>query len=281
MLRNILVRSPYVGMGGEAHFFGDEPRLRMWQDHSMRARIREIGGLATDEAASRVVEHVFSRQGENFWGRIAANADRAAFLQAVLASDRTERSFLDLALAFHASGKRIRGEKTPANLYSVPILMEWFPNAKIVHTFRDPRAVFVSQHKKYDDRRLWGPLSGLRRLGVAFDLYMSLRIMMAWLNAVRLHRAYARRYPGRYYLSSYERLVQDPQGSVAAICAFLDLDLTAEMLDARTTNSSFSPGGSGFDTSAVDRWRSILHPVLRRWFSFWCQPFFEQFGYEP
>ncbi len=48
------------------------------------------------------------------------------------------------------------GEKTPTHYKYVPTLLEWYPEAKIIHTFRDPRAILVSQLKKMQKKEKRG-----------------------------------------------------------------------------------------------------------------------------
>lgn len=282
LTRNILNRSPHIGLGGESHFFADEPRLRRWRDQSVRRQFG-IRGRLTPEDASRVIAWIYRDPRQDFWGRIALAVDPDDLRAALLATDGTERSVLDLAYAIHAHGRPIRGEKTPAHLYSVPTLLEWFPDTRIIHAFRDPRAIFVSQQRKYDDRGLWGPFAALRRAGLVFDLYASLRIILAWRHAVHLHHRYRRDHAGRYALSRYEQLIADPRRSVERLCAFVGVAFSESMLEQQSINSSFEGPSrhQGFDATAVDRWRTRLHPLLRRWFALWCGRSLAALGYEP
>jgi hypothetical protein len=47
----------------------------------------------------------------------------------------------------------ILGKKTPTHYYYVSTLVEWFPEAKIIHTFRDQRAILVSTIKKVQKKK--------------------------------------------------------------------------------------------------------------------------------
>jgi hypothetical protein len=281
LLRNILNGSNQVGLGGESHFLGDPSRLRpprggFWDE------LGTIGDISTDSGVARIVDHIFSRKGDNFWGRLARGADRNEFLAELLASDRSPRSLLDLAYAFHAQGKPIRGEKTPEHVHSVPVLFEWFPDAKVIHTFRDPRAIYVSQMRKQRAGRVAG-FGGHRPFRLALELYSSLRLIVAWRKVVRLHRWYSKAYPGLYYLCRYEDLVAEPKASLQRISQFLGIAFSEVMLDQKSVNSSFVSRGKveGFEAEAIDRWRSHLHPVIRHWFGLWCKAQLVRFGYEP
>lgn len=271
-------------MGSESHFFRDLPRLVQTRP-SFRQQLASVGDLSTEHGAQQVVDYIFSVTDHHyyFWNLHAKQVDREEFLHKFLQTDRSERALFDLVLAVHANGKPIRGEKTPAHIYFVPKLLEWFSNTKVIHTFRDPRAIYVSSKKKSEKKRLSRRSTALRRLGVVFELYASLHLILTWLQVARLHRRYQQQYPNNYCLSRYEDLVVKPEASLQRLCNFLDIEFTAAMLEQTVVNSSYVPKGqvTGFDASAVDRWRNHLHPVINRWFLLWCRKHLLEFGYQP
>ncbi len=264
-------------------FFGDTRRLGLIQREGYRHKFARVGNLATDQGVRGVVAYIYGIRQNNFWSKIARQLDREEFTRRLLATDRTERALLDLAMSIYAGSKPIRGEKTPAHIYAVPTLLEWFPQARIIHTFRDPRAVYISNKRKYEKREL-SQLSVLaRRTKLMFEFYSSLDVMLDWFRVIRLHHEYERRYAGRYYLSKYEDLILDPRGTLHRLCDFLGIDFVEEMMQQTMPNSSFAPRNqvSGFDTSAIDRWRQYLHPVINEWFVIWCNRRLSEFGYRP
>jgi hypothetical protein len=282
LTRNILNCSEHVGIAGESQFLGDTRRLGLARRPGYREIFARVGDITTTDGARRVVDYIFSVQQNNFWGKIARNGDRERFLGQLLASDRSDPALLSIAMSVFANGKPIHGEKTPAHIYYVPTLIEWFANAKVIQTFRDPRAVYVSNKKKYEKRKL--PLHSAisRKSGLPFELYASLDVMLNWLRVIRLHRSYQQRYPDQYYLSRYEDLVRDPTGSLQKLCGFLEIEYTEAMLQQAVPNSSYFPRWQvqGFDTSAIDRWRSHLHPTINRWFVLWCKKDLLAFDYQ-
>lgn len=282
LTRNILNCSDDVGIGGESRFLVDSRRLGFQIRRGFRYEVRAVGEISTDVGAKKVVDYIYGIQENNFWGKIAKNVDREEFLCRLLESDRSERSLMDLAMAFHAKGKPVRGEKTPAHIYSVPTLVEWFPNAKIIHTFRDPRAIHVSQKKKPRNREMSRFKAFFQQFGLIFELYSSIHVISTWLHAIRLHYRYQQLYPNNYYLCKYEDLITNPDASLRKLCDFLGIDFIDTMLQQTIVNSSFVPRNKvqGFDTQAIDRWRKHLHPLINKWFVLWCKKQLLEFGYQ-
>lgn len=285
LTRHILNSSDCIGMGGESHYLIDSATLGIQSRPSMRKQLTRVGNLATDEGARKVVDHLFTIRERRFmfWNFSAKHVDREAFLRRLLAIDpvERERGLFALAMDVHAAGRPVRGEKTPAHVFFVPQLLEWFPNAKIIHTFRDPRAIYASRKKKAESAGRRPGKAGLRRLGVAFQLVSSLHVIANWRRIEKHHQRYQEQFPGRYTLLKYEDLVLEPQATLERLCHFLDIPLTEPMLQQTVINSSFLPdGAAGFDSGAITRWRKHMDPLLQRWFKFWLGPQLRKYGYE-
>ena len=286
LTRDILNCSKEIGLAGEAQYFKRRPHWSFRNDHGYRQIFAKMGDISTENGAEKVVEYIFSEQEKpsRFWYFSQKSFNREDFLRRFLETDRSERAFFDLALVLHANGKPIRGEKTPANIYFVPKLLEWFPNTKIIHTFRDPRAIYASRMKKKEKYTL--PLFNrmIRKTGIIFELYSSSITILGWQQAIQFHRRYKACYSGRYYLSKYEDLIRDPETALRNVCNFLEVDFIEEMLQPTVVNSSFVPKGQspiGFDVSAIDRWRKHVHPLIYKWITLCCKKQLLEFGYRP
>jgi hypothetical protein len=230
----------------------------------------------------RLVDGIWGLTGKNFWARLASRTDRDQFLADLHASDRSDRAVFEIALIHSGRGRRIRGEKTPHHIHAVPTLLEWFPDARVIHTFRDPRAIYASLRRKEDPGRL-GLLGRIaRRLGPAFDLYATINMAQSWRRMATLHRRYAAQYPDRYRLIRFEDLTTNPEAIVRELCAFLQIDFRQEMLEQAVHNSSYlaKGSGSGIDPKTIDRWREQLHPFTARWLGFLCGRALREFGYD-
>lgn len=284
LLRSLLNCSQDVSISmGESHYLGGPRLFGLFARSGSLHRLATIGDLATDDGAVRIVDHLYTRPQNNFWGPIARSMDRETFQARLLASDRRERELFKLAMICGAKGKPLGGEKTPDHIYAAPTLLEWFPGAHIVHTLRDPRAVYVSNKRKYEQRRMTQRRTLAQKAGLLFELYSSLETIVAWRRITRLHAQYRERYAGHYHLSRYEDLITAPAEHLQQLCERLGVRYTDTMLQQTFTNSSFVPRNQvhGFDMSALDRWRKHLHPAINRWFVMWCRRSLLEFGYQP
>lgn len=279
LLRRTLNSSNDIAICDETHFLG-----RGFLQQGYRYKFREIGDLSTDEGLRKVVNHIYEHPPRNFWRWIRKNVDQAEFTDKLLASDRSDQALFDVVMTYFADGKPILGEKTPAHIYHVPTLLEWYPQAKVIHTLRDPRAIFVSeQRKKSDQDGIAQHYRLFRRVPILLDIYLSLHILITWLRVVRLHKRYQTRYPNRYFLSRYEDLVSDPETHLRQLCQFLEIEFSPAMLQQEVVNTWFSAKNGqpkeGFDASAIERWRKYLNPMVNRWFILGCRKYLLEFGY--
>jgi Sulfotransferase family len=283
LTRGMLNASPLIWVAGESHYFDAPIWLGTRRRPGFRRRVHRAGDLRTDEGIGRVVDMIWRLEGKSFWARLNETVDRGRFEADLRASERTDRALLDLAMGAFARGRRIRGEKTPEHIHAVPTLLDWFPNARVVHTFRDPRAVYVSLRRKEVPARLGGLGRLARRLGPIFDGYAISNLVKSWRTVAALHRRYETQYPGRYLLIRFEELVAEPRSTVERLCDFLGIDFSEEMLEQVVHNSSYLPRGAtaGIDRRAVDRWRAHLSPAAERWFARLCGRAMATFGYEP
>jgi hypothetical protein len=250
-----------------------------------RRTFSKIGDISTESGAREVVDYIYHGiQERSHWDWIRLHVEEERFLQSLLKSDRTDRALFDLVMAFYAGGKPVRGEKTPAHIYYVPTLLEWFPQAKVVHMLRDPRAVFVSKRLRIA-RKKWDAFHYrlVRGTNPTLNLYLGLDTANSWLGCVRRHYQYQQAYPRNYYLLRFEDLIAAPRTSLTKLCDFLDIDFAEAMLRQRVVNSSFGTPDSwpeGFDVSANERWRSHIPPSIDRWLVVRCKRHLLQFGYQ-
>jgi hypothetical protein len=266
LTRRVLDRHSRIGIATENHYLG---HLLAWE--GARVYFRRVGDLHDDDAVRRLVELIYSgelqrrsrlRELSPYWRWLTKRVPRADIEAYLLASDRTERGVFEAFLRIYADrrGKAIIGEKTPAHLAYVETLLEWFPNARVVHCLRDPRGVYVSELRRRRDQAVGVPYAQLRRIPALLERFVLLEVAWAWASAVNRHRDLRRHYPDRYRLLRFEDLVADPDTTLAGLCAFLGVAPEPRMLQQRVTSRGARVGEAGFDSGAAERWRDRIDP---------------------
>lgn len=294
LLRQILNKSAQVCVAPETHFL-----RRLCRTYANQTRNR-FGDLSQEHNVRKLVAYLYANHAfkVSYWQWLKRNVPQKEFTQRVLATDRSERALFELMMRVYAERTKpnaptnlILGEKTPTHLYSVPMLLQWFPHAQIVHTMRDPRAIIVSKLRKVN--RNTSRAGFLKRLGHAPQRVLSpianpfevMHTSTTWMNAARLHKEYARDYPNNYRLLRFEDLVGDTQAALARIFAFLDIEFSPVLLDEiQVVASSFQAwhrGANGIDQSSLERWKQHSHPLINMGFAMLGRAQLEQFGYAP
>ena len=108
-------------------------------------------------------------------------------------------------------GKRLFGEKTPADTHCMPQIEAYLPESRFIHIVRDPRDVVLS----------------LRRTTAGRSVE---RTAQVWVDMVSAARASAISVT-HYHEIRYEDLVLEPEAQLRKVCDFLELDYASQMLD--------------------------------------------------
>jgi sulfotransferase family protein len=152
----------------------------------------------------------------------------AAVVDAIATAPPTLGSALGTVLQAYARrfGKPRWGDRRPAHLRHLPMILRLFPDAQIVDLIRDGRDCVASRRGE----------AGLDEL------------IGAWARAADDSRRAARTYgPDVYHQVRYEDLVADPPARLREICGFLDEDYHPAM----------APAGKAH-TERVGGWRRRL-----------------------
>jgi hypothetical protein len=305
LLRNSLNCAGDVWICGETHFFVPPRTIRCLIDYLFKRpgkkklenelpftrrrpslgswlTFERKGGLTTDKGCEKVVNYIYSNPPNLIWRWIAENIDKELFLRKLKDSDRSFRSFFDLLMTSIAGGKSIRGEKTPLHIYYVPILLEWFPEAKIIHILRDLRAVFVSQKaKKLKQHSSLLRHKVIKQFPLINEIYYGINVTINWMRIVQLHKQYQQIFPDNYYFCQFETLLNNPAEQLKKICSFLNIRYNESMLEQSLQNTYLlqKHQAAGFDKHAVDRWKNHLHPLTNKWLTHWSKKHLIELGY--
>jgi hypothetical protein len=238
LMRTILNCSPDVAVCDETHF------LKHWVGYrGYQRELKKTGDITTDTGINKIVNYIYqirdnAFRGMNFWKWIHRNIPQEMFLQKLLDSNRNEHAILDVVMNLFANGKPIQGDKTPAHIHSVPTLLKWYPRAKIIHMFRDPRAIFVSEKRRQKIEYTTLPYRVMGKFDFLLNFFLSTFISITWLRISKLHLMYKKKYADQYRLYRYEDLLNRSEIVIKDICKWINIDFDDKFLNQTFQNSS-------------------------------------------
>ena len=285
LMRMVLLKHSRVAIADENHFLGHP---WPWLDGSWSPG--RVGPLATDADVRRLVDRIYSegfqrgtwfRGQSNLWRWTARRVPRDDLERRLLAGERSPRGVFRVLMEAYADSRRraVIGEKTPAHFRHAGTLLDWFPDARVIHMIRDPRAVYTSELKRRTAIPDTLPYRLLARVPPALRAMVLVQVARTWAEAVNHHRRNARRHPDRYRLVRFEDLVREPEAEVAAVCRFLGVAFEPAMLQQKVVSKGDRIGEVGFDAGAADRWQQAITPRDRRWLERFLGRRIDELGY--
>lgn len=164
-------------------------------------------------------------------------------------------------------GKKRWGDKTPYYVMHLPKLLEWFPDAQIVHLIRDGRDVALSLFGRQHD----------------FSVYNAYFAAEYWESYVEKGRALGRQLAPHQYLElRYEDFLAQPEDSMKVICSFLGEEYSASLFEVTPVEV---PGKTPLvhqplQADNAGKWRSKMTPFQIRAFEGVAGKTLRECGYE-
>jgi hypothetical protein len=164
-------------------------------------------------------------------------------------------------------------EKTPANRNYIRSILARFPQAKLLVTMRDPRAILAAQIALEKTRKT-----------KRFSAYY---VIAHWLVAAKLAR---RIRDGEITgcIVPFEELVRDPAAVMQNVCSYLEIAFDPEIVLKPTKvgqlwsgNSAAAVNFSAISAEPATRWERELSPDEIGWVEWHCANLMSDFGYEP
>jgi hypothetical protein len=287
---NLIAMGPGILRLAESRFLG-YPRQKDFR-YFLRT---QVGDVSEDENVDRLVRLCFSRRpvpglGGVLWKWVGIElADNPALQQAIARKIKnSDRSLGTIARIMIEELTRFSGSnracvKFPVDVRHIPELMDWFPDGKVVHITRDPRALAMS---KSNDPSGTAPL-------VQKYPYLSWPIRKAALAMVISNYRLSAKMHGRlkdepnYRLFRYEDLLADPEKTLRELCEFIGTEFLEDMLEPQKGEHEHQPSSltgkqqKAFDPEAAIRWRGVISPLDNVLLAWATHSSMRQLGYDP
>jgi len=285
MLSNLINRHSNIDILGEVHLI--EP---FWiHNDFVRTVKNKIGNLQSDENIYKLVNMMSSgKLFGPFWESFDLN--RKNLIDKILRSDRSLKSIFTALLSENmiTNGKTRCGAKFPVHFSYINILLNWFPNCKIIHMVRDVRGIYSSQANKYLIRsghakssdRIRDNVIGKSANKMLIKLKMLLFICIQFPWASKTHTRFCK-LPN-YKLLRYEDLIANPDTTLKELCGFLGIEFKNDMLYPRVINSSFVKAygtEKGFNIEMIDKWKDYVSPLTEKILIMITRSSMKRFGY--
>jgi hypothetical protein len=201
--------------------------------------------------------------------------ERATFDPAKIDNDLLALMAETYAATLGISVDRIKRwvEKTPANRDYIAEILSRFPQAKILVTMRDPRAVLAAQIAITE-----------KRARKDFSIYY---VIAHWRVAAKLAKRVLNGEIGGLVVP-YEKLAADPSTTMKKVCDYLEIAFDPAIVLNPTKvgvgwsgNSAAQTNFSQISAEPVGRWRRALSEDEIGWVEWHCRDLMPEFGYEP
>ena len=273
MLKTMLSASPELD-------FVDEMRFLMpaWLHRDLVSTIdAQLGGIEKVRSGDELAALLYSGKPTGwFWSEVDSQLDRGMLVDELGPPPYDLGSLFRAIMVVHARmrDKRGIGAKFPVHYSYTERLADWFPECKLIHTTRHPKAVYLSQARKHEKSKR--NFLGRRWSRVQQFAHISIQTM----GTARLHARLAG--SANYMLIRYEDIVREPRAAIEGLCRFLDVNFIPDMLMPNQYGSSFSEIGHarGIESSSLDKWRSQLSAVENRLFDLLHRGSLSRLGYD-
>lgn len=244
---------------GESHFFIPLYRnAAQYGDLSQAGNVRNV--LRAMEARSAAFLHT-DLHGLKF--------DVDTLTAALVAEGhRTMRDIITALFEKNAAGegKPRWGDKTPYYVQHIPKLLEWWPNAQIIHIIRDGRDVALSMFGRRHD----------------FRAYNTYHVAKQWQQYVETGHAQGQPLPASQYLElRYEDMISDQKAALQKICSFLDEAYSDDLLEYKKSGEAGKTPllQKPVQKSNQDKWKHDMTPWQIRVFESATADTLKKFGY--
>jgi hypothetical protein len=257
-----------------------DPRfLSDWRHKDFRYFLKAyVGDLGNNKNIDKMVELCFAKKelpglNSTFWRfKDIHVADRPELRKEISRRiKQSDKSLGAIARVFIEEITRFSGcdracVKFPVDAGHIPELVKWFPDCKVMHITRDPRAVAMS--KTNDPSGTAVRVLHHPRLAWVIRKLSIWSVVAQYRHTARIHCRF--RHLSNYMLFRYEDLLADPEKTLKKLCEFIDVEFSEDLLHPEAGRHEHQPSSltgkqnKAFDPSAAVRWQKVI-PAIDKW----------------
>jgi hypothetical protein len=255
----------------------------------------KVGNLLVDENVDKMVELCFAKENvpgldSVFWKFVNIEAAENPELKREISRriKKSDRSLGAIARILIEEITRFSGckracVKFPVDVGHVPELLAWFPDCKIIHITRDPRALAMSKSNDPSGTAL--KVMEHPRLAWFIRKAALWRVVMQYRLTSRVHSQF--KDLSNYRLFRYEDLLADTERILKQLCDFIEVDFTEDMLEPQKGRHEHQPSSltgkqqKAFDPDAVHRWKTVISPIDNFIIVCLTKSSMKELGYDP
>ena len=285
MWANIIAKNPKILRIGEIYFIA--PLKNDFKYFCSKF----IGDLSEDKNIEKMINLIFQNNGgvklagsfcSTLVRRVNSPYLKERLYKRIYESDRSLEAIFCALIEEITIFKGFRRccVKFPVEFNQISELLKWYPECKIIHITRDPRATCVSRinypggrHKKIIKQY---PASGpiTRKLHLIY-------VSMEYILTSFIHLQYASHQ--NYKLFRYEDLLVNPQKTIKELCGFADLEYHPNMLVPGEGQPSSITGKASrlIDIKNNFHWKSKITPIENLMILLLTKSSMGRLGYNP
>jgi hypothetical protein len=282
---NVIAKNQNILRLAEMHF------LNPWRRDFTYFLKHSTGGLSTDQQIKNMIDGIFSKNSIDgitgpFWRfeniKAATHPKiKDILIDKILNSDRSLKSIFKIIIEeiTYLSGFNRCCLKFPVYPNHLIHLVECYPQCKIIHIIRDPRAMAISRTN--DPGGTAKIIAKYPKIAPIIKKIMMLFVVLQYIWTSKLHLKF--KFLQNYRLYNYEDLLTIPEATIKDLCRFAEIDFLPAMLDPEKGQASSVTGikQKGFNKKSATHWQHVISPVENKIITFLTKKSMKRFDYEP
>lgn len=230
--------------------------------------IKDNNFLQNKEDIKSFIEQLWNAKVEStFWHLIRdglIKIDKKDIISKIFYSDKSYQSIFNVLIESYREfkHKEIAGAQYPLHSYYYKHLINWFPNSRILHLCREPRASLTSHILKKHFRTIIREKFKYRMPDLIYEMALLTYGIFNYNFAARQFEKYKK---NNIFLCKFEEFIINPEFSLKNLCSFLAIDYKKEMLNPPVKDSSYQIKiKKGFNKNSLIRWKNYLSPQIEK-----------------